>query len=297
MATIDFVRVLAHHPAEDSENAVLESVTVVGGPVGRGAIAASRLGVGVEIVATCGDDIFADILRGQVADEGISADWYAEHCASQHSFVIVAREAGSRTTVWTGQPKGDQEVARTMASRLSGFTHVLLDCTDEVLTRAVLRVAKESDVVSVIDTGSFKAWSLDVLSDVDHVVSPEKFFTSGWPELEPLDAAQRCFDSWACSSVCVTMGSRGYAYIDRDGLHVHPALLVDVVDSCGAGDTFHGAFAAALTAGMKVSKAYATAGWVAGMKCAALGNQGIPTLNEAISAGVVARSDWTPSQI
>ena len=46
MATADSLYVLVSHPVQDSENEVLRHLTVVGGPAGRGAITAGRLGRG-----------------------------------------------------------------------------------------------------------------------------------------------------------------------------------------------------------------------------------------------------------
>ncbi|WP_442790715.1 PfkB family carbohydrate kinase [Nocardia sp. NBC_01329] len=51
---------------------------------------------------------------------------------------------------------------------------------------------------------------------------------------------------------------------------------METKDSCGAGDTFHGAFAWAVAAGADTAAALDIASWSAARKCAVFGNAGIP---------------------
>jgi sugar/nucleoside kinase (ribokinase family) len=62
------------------------------------------------------------------------------------------------------------------------------------------------------------------------------------------------------------------------------AAPVTAVDSCGAGDTFHGAYAWALATGLSPAECFATAAWSAGLKVTQLGNKGIPTLEQLENA-------------
>ena len=78
MATIDVVCTLKRHPVEDSENPVLRESIVVGGPIGRGAIAAGRLGGDVRMLAMCGADLFSGVLRDAIRLEPVSAKWITE---------------------------------------------------------------------------------------------------------------------------------------------------------------------------------------------------------------------------
>ena len=80
----------------------------------------------------------------------------------------------------------------------------------------------------------------------------------------------------------VTMGARGYLWAERDGRSGHqPALKVDVVDTTGAGDAFHGAFALGVAEGMDMEACVRRASAVAALKCTRLGSRaGLPTRSE-----------------
>jgi sugar/nucleoside kinase (ribokinase family) len=64
------------------------------------------------------------------------------------------------------------------------------------------------------------------------------------------------------------------------------AAPVTAVDSCGAGDTFHGAYAWAVAKGLPPADCFSTASWSAGLKVTKLGNTGIPTLEQLEQARV-----------
>jgi sulfofructose kinase len=80
----------------------------------------------------------------------------------------------------------------------------------------------------------------------------------------------------------VTVGDRGALWTD-DGVTIHhqSAFAVDVVDTLGAGDVLHGAFAAGLARGQGEAEALRWASAAAALKCTRHGGRaGIPTLAE-----------------
>jgi sulfofructose kinase len=86
------------------------------------------------------------------------------------------------------------------------------------------------------------------------------------------------------------MGEEGSAGLAEDGsLVVAPAFRIDVVDSTGAGDVFHGAFLFALLQGQGMRDALAFANAAAALSCRAVGGHpGCPAL-EHVQALLHAR--------
>ncbi len=80
----------------------------------------------------------------------------------------------------------------------------------------------------------------------------------------------------------VTLGAKGYSWKTQDGQEGHQeAFPVDVVDTTGAGDAFHGAFALALASGCSDEECARVASAVAALKCRRLGARaGLPTTSE-----------------
>lgn len=281
MATIDYLYLLPQHPGADTENQALEHLAVVGGPAGRGAIAAARLGAQVRLLATCGSDFHAQQLRAHVEAEGIEATWTVTEGVSQHSAILVATDAATRTTIWLPQPRADRRMIGELDSFLDGADIALLDTTDEQLTRAAVAACRRAGVPTVLDTGSWKDWVRDVLHEFDYPIAPAKYFGS---DDDLGEAMLSLYSSQGLSFLGATRGSLGGRYLLDGVAHLWNAADVDAVDTCGAGDTFHGAFAFAIAAGYEVARALDIAAWAAALKVKALGNGSIPTWEELAAA-------------
>ena len=81
--------------------------------------------------------------------------------------------------------------------------------------------------------------------------------------------------------VGVTLGENGYIWREGDKTGQHLAFKVDVVDTTGAGDAFHGAFAMGVVEGRPTPDTVRRACAVAAMKCTRLGGRaGLPTAGE-----------------
>jgi len=282
MATVDYLYVLDEHPRADSVTPALEFHTVAGGAGGRGAIAARRLGATTRLLTTCGTGVHAQVLKEQFANEGIDCIWVSYDQPTQHSAVIAARRDATRTIIWLPQPTADERAIERLPECLDGAEVALLDATDETLAQAALDECERRGVTSVLDTGSGRPWTRELVRRADHVIAPEKYVLkeTGRATAEEAIAAMREDSRWTVLGV--TQGVRGGMFTTRDdpGLQRWQAAPVAAVDSNGAGDTFHGAYAWALGAGLTLAERFEIAAWAAALKGSQVGNAGIPTLSQ-----------------
>ena len=90
----------------------------------------------------------------------------------------------------------------------------------------------------------------------------------------------------------VTQGPRGGVFTtgpQPERLQRWDAAPGAAVDSCGAGDTFHGAYAWALAMDLPPAQRFETAAWSAALKVSQIGNLGIPTLEQLEKARASSR--------
>ena len=293
MATADYLYVLDDYPQADSVTPALEHRLVVGGLAGRAAIAAKRLGGATRLLAGCGTGVHAEVLKAGLDAEGVDCTWVAYDQPSQHSAVILARGDATRTIIWLPQPMADARMVERLPEFLQGVDVALLDSTDEALATAALDECEKRGVTTVIDTGSGRPWTGSLLGRVDHVIAPEKYAlkATGHP------AERAAVELWggSCRAVFgVTQGPRGGVFTtgkEPECLQRWDAASVTAVDSCGAGDTFHGAYAWAVAKGLPPAQCFSTAAWSAGLKISQLGNEGIPTLAQLEDARASIRAD------
>jgi sugar/nucleoside kinase (ribokinase family) len=294
MATVDYLYLLDDYPQADTVTPALEHQTAVGGVAGRSAIAAARLGGSTRLLATCGTGVHAQVLRSELEAEGVACTWVEYDQPSQHSAVILARGEATRTIIWLPQPKVDARATERLPGFLDGVDVALLDATDEVLANAALDVCVERGITTVLDTGSGRPWTRSLLDRADHVIAPEVYVLNETGHSAERAAVQ-LWGETRCAVFGVTQGARGGVFATGKGQEClarwEPAPVTGV-DSCGAGDTFHGAYAWALAKGLPLAECFATAAWAAGLKVTQIGNQGIPTLERlerARSAGGAGR--------
>jgi sulfofructose kinase len=120
---------------------------------------------------------------------------------------------------------------------------------------------------------------------VDHAIFSEAglraFFGSAIENDADRMAALRRVRALGCRIAAVTRGADGTVWIDETGVHFQMAFTVDVVDTTGAGDVFHGAYALALGEHAGVPDAMRFASAVAALKCTRRGGRaGIPSRQE-----------------
>jgi sulfofructose kinase len=81
--------------------------------------------------------------------------------------------------------------------------------------------------------------------------------------------------------VGVTIGADGFLWLQAGDIRHAPSPAVAVVDTVGAGDVFHGAFALAIARGGDTAQAARFANTAAALKCTKAGGRaGIPSLSD-----------------
>jgi len=286
MATLDYLYVLDDHPQPDTVTRALDCMTVVGGVAGRAAIAAKRLGGQIRLLASCGADVHGRFLRERLDAEGVECTWLEYDQPSQHSAVIVARREATRTIIWLPQPMADARMLTQLPAFLDGVDVALLDATDEALAKAALDECERRGIITVLDTGSGRPWTRELLDRSRHVIAPEKYVVKE----TGLAADAAIAELWrgdVHSVLAVTQGPGGGVFAtaaDPGRLERWDAAPVAAVDSNGAGDTFHGAYAWALAMGQAPAGCFDVARWAAALKASRPGNEGIPTLEQLEAA-------------
>jgi sugar/nucleoside kinase (ribokinase family) len=286
MVTIDFINEVKEYPKEGTTGPIRRTRTDIGGQVGRAALSCARLGAKTTLAGMVGQGVYADLLRAQLGQELLDAHLIMDvaEAGSQHSFITLSGDTGERTILWTPQPRATSACLDVCAALIPHATCVLLDTTDLALATTMAKQCREYGVPSVIDTGSYKPEADELLAFTDHIIAPEKFFQARAAAygISYRDAILDVMGRFSPTLIVSTEGERGGVYLERDNQEIrrYSPTPVKVVDSCGAGDVFHGGFAYALAQGWPISQALDFSTWLAAQKCTQFGNAGLPTAAE-----------------
>ncbi len=272
----------------DHKVEIIEHEVQGGGPAGGAAVCAARLGLASGYIASIGDD-----------DDGrrILADFSAEGVDT--SGVVVRRGGRSPIAYCWITPDGKRSVAWTR-NRLQTLTasevpldlvrHAKLLHLDGHHTEAAIAAAREARTAGVLvsyDAGTFVNGYEELLRHADILIASE-FFARKWSGEEDPRKALVKLGTVGATVTGVTMGEAGSMVIDKGEILFCPAFRIQPVDTTGAGDAYHAAFAVRYLECRDLCACMRFASAVAALKCRRLGARaGLPTRaeTEAFLAG------------
>lgn len=280
---VDYLGIVPHHPQADEKIPILEFLKQGGGVTATAMAAAARLGGNVRLITKIGGDEFGAFCIDELKKEGVDVSKILidSNNPSQFSFISVDKQSGKRTIFWTASDirlaaedikKEDVVDAKVL--------HIDSHHPDAAYQAAIW--AEEAGMPVVIDVGTYRAGSERLLEHTSHLIASALFAKQFTGCDDPAESARMMMTSSRKLSA-VTLGEKGCVYATKDGIYHQPAFKVDVVDTTGAGDVFHGAFSFGLSKGWDIPKTITFASAVAAIKCTKLGGRsGIPTHEQAI---------------
>ena len=249
-----------------------------GGLVASALVAAARLGASTKIYSRIGDDDEGQYIKHDLEQEGVDASkLIIEANTDTHiSVILVDKNTGERSFVsrWaTGSPIAVNEINREdITSAKILFLDAVTDCTLQAA-----QWAREAGVTVVIDPSSPFEVTKALLPWVDVPIVPESFAKEWMPD-KPAEAVVEALYKLGARIAIVTLGERGCMVCSAEGIQAIPTIPVDVIDTTGAGDAFHGAFMYGLLQDWTVPQMARFASAVGAMNCRFLGGRtGLPT--------------------
>lgn len=254
-----------------------------GGMAANAAVAVARLGGSASFWGRGGDDAAGREMRAALAAERVDVENFRLFAEGRSSVSgIVVDRTGERQIVnFRGSFPEDAdwlplgEVARASA--------VLADPRWVEGAVALFAKARAFDVPTVLDGDVADPAIFErLLPLTDHAVFSEPALAGFAGSAD--DASLARLANFGCRVVAVTRGENGLSWYEAGRQHRLAAYRVEAVDTTGAGDVFHGAYALAVGADLDVREAMAFAAAAAALKCTRPGGRaGIPSINECLA--------------
>jgi sulfofructose kinase len=138
-----------------------------------------------------------------------------------------------------------------------------------------MKDAHAKGIKTVLDAGSLNKGTSQLFDKVGYLVCSERFACELTGASSPVKAMAHFVSS--SQSIVITLGKDGLIWKNAEGQGRIPAFSVDVKDSTGAGDVFHGAFAGCLAMGKEWIETLTYSSAAAALCCTRLGARpGIP---------------------
>lgn len=287
---------LVAYPPVDAKAELSQLVCQGGGPVATALVTLARLGVSTAFLGRVGDDEYGDRICRGLVDEGVDCRGLSRDAGASSQFAFIAvEEASARRNIFWHRGSARPLTAAEVSPELIENSRILhLDGLQHEASMAAARIARRGGVATVLDGGTLRDGSLELLPLIDHPVVSEKFARQLAGSDDPLDALPRLLECGAVAAT-VTLGEGGSWSRTRAGESFHqPAFAVEAVDTTGCGDVFHGGYIYGLLRSWPLRRAVRFAAACAALKTRALGGRtAIPRLEEV--EGFLASQQCTRS--
>jgi sulfofructose kinase len=290
VAVDDLVYVPSYPPA-DTKVRITGTDRQCGGLTATALVAAARLGCRCAYAGVVGDDESSAFALKAMSAEGIRIDLARRSPGARvfHSIIIVD-DSGARTLFCDAR---DVQGAGSDWPSQDTIRSAKVLFVDHVGMAGQIRAAFIARVFGVPVVGDIERTEeehFEELMDlINHLVVPREFALARTGCASPAEAAEKLAaaarERWKglADTVVVTCGAEGSWYAGEGLTRAahQPAFPVQVVDTTGCGDVFHGAYAAGLVKGMDLPGRVRLASATAALKARRRGGQaGCPRLAE-----------------
>ncbi|MBP5428701.1 MAG: hypothetical protein J6Z04_05395 [Clostridia bacterium] len=278
----DTLIALEKYPTEDTKTRCEGIRKSGGGPCATGLVAASKLGAECAYIGNFADDEGGRFLKADLERFGVSTKYCRtlSGYASFSSCIWLAADRASRTVVFDKGDLPGTELDENAKAAIACAAVLMVDGNDLDAAVEAAKIARENGVKVLYDAGGLYAGIERLLPYADYLIPSEEFALAHTGKKTAEEAAKALFETYSPAVVVVTQGKRGGILCDGRTVREYPALPVPVLDSNGAGDVFHGAFAFAVTRGYDPYRACVFSSAVSALKCTKVGaRDGAPDLD------------------
>lgn len=250
--------------------------TVPGGKGANQAVAVARLGGNLHMVGAVGQDSFGQELSSNLKTEGIDTQFvFATDQAATGIANILLYENDNRIIVVPGanglMTQKEIDAAKELIVQ-SEMVIMQLEIPAETVQYA-LEICQENNVPVLLNPAPAENFDLSWMETLDYLTPNETECADIFAE--DIESALEKYPN----KLIVTLGSNGARYFDGENHIFIEGFKTKAVDTTGAGDTFNGALAYALTSGQTLKEAVRFANVAASLSVEKFGAQGgMPTL-------------------
>ena len=257
LSTVDVIYDVDHFPSANKKVVALSQDVYVGGPATNASITFAHLGGAATLVTAVGRHPLANLVRQELQRYSVRLiDLNPDFDDVPVISSISVNKAGERNIISanatrvTVLPAPPDEAIFKQASVVLVDGHYMQSC------QAWAKAAHARGIPVVFDGGSWKDGTEELLRSVDTAICSADFLPPACAtEDDVLSYLKKC----GVRNIAITKGSESVRFVSDVGSGVVQVPQVQVADTMGAGDIFHGAFCYYSSSGLGLVEALQSA--------------------------------------
>ena len=283
---LDTIAVISQFPLENQKVPLEFRLTEGGGQGGTASCCISRLGGRVAYAGKLGDDDEGRFCLQQLKKFGVATDFIEVVSGGKTpvAYVFVTAASGHRTIIYERNALPRITIDEQLKNLAARAQIVLLD-PEVTYLGGPLKAAAGGRIKIVYDCERWRTGLEDIMDTADYFIPTAEFLESDRLNFGAIPFSQKIIklNGLVTGQLVVTRGAKGAYYPAGDKLYQVTAPAVRAVDTVGAGDNFHAAFALALKKGFDLHRAVKLSVAVASLSCREFGGRnGVPDMPEAM---------------
>jgi sugar/nucleoside kinase (ribokinase family) len=265
LSTIDVMYSVDRFPQPNSKIAALEQDVFVGGPATNAAITFSLLGGKPTLVTAVGRNTLAKMIREELRSYSVRlVDLNPDFKAAPAISSVSLDKLGNRNVVSANARRIPVPPADVNPGAFDHARVVLIDGHYMEACQAWAKAAQSRGIPVVLDGGSWKEGTEELLKSVDTVICSADFRPPGCrAEGEVFDYLRGC----QVKNIAMTRGAEPVLFSFGPSAGSVRVPSVKAIDTMGAGDIFHGAFCYYASMGREFDSALAEAAKLSAESC------------------------------
>lgn len=252
-----------------------------GGKVTTASVTAAELGITCCVMGIVGDDAYGRFLLEDFDYYGIDRAGVLSEGDTAFSVILSDAETRGRTIVLSERKGRWLTPGEIDREKLAACRILHLDRPFEAHIEAAKCVRDAGGLVS-FDGDQYEDGTQAMMPLIDIFIGSEFYYQRLFGSSPDYRGNMERVRALGPRVVVFTLGERGCVGVSCDGYFEEPAFRVDVADTLGAGDVYHGAWLAGYLRGLSARESARLANAVAAIKCTRRGGRaGIPDWDTA----------------
>jgi len=280
----DTVLMVREFPPLGGKERVVSLSRQAGGQMATALVACQRLGLQSRYIGKVGGDEAGRFQLQSLRQEGIDVKYASvvRGATTQFGLIIVDQATGERTVFWDRDKRLAVTPRELMPEAIISAKLLHLDGCDAAACARAAQWARKAGIPVVADLDTVYKKVEQIFPLIDYLIASANFLPAVTGHNDPFLVLEYMAREYKIRAPGMTLGRDGSLVYTDGRFYYSPGFVVETVDTTGAGDIFHGAFAYGLLQRWPIEQILDFSNAMAGLNCTRVGARGgIATRAEA----------------